>query len=126
RLGLVIIDEQHRFGVGQRLALRMKGEEEGMIPHQLMMSATPIPRTLSMSYFADLDVSVIDQLPPGRSPVVTRLIGNSRREEVVARIREACLAGRQAYWVCPLIEESEALQLKTAVETYETLSQTFP
>ena len=126
RLGLVIIDEQHRFGVGQRLALRMKGGDEEVIPHQLMMSATPIPRTLSMSYFADLDVSVIDQLPPGRSPVVTRLIDSSRREEIVARIREACLAGRQAYWVCPLIEESEALQLKTAVETYETLSQTFP
>lgn len=123
---LVIIDEQHRFGVGQRLALRMKGGDEEVIPHQLMMSATPIPRTLSMSYFADLDVSVIDQLPPGRSPVVTRLIDSSRREEIVARIREACLAGRQAYWVCPLIEESEALQLKTAVETYETLSQTFP
>jgi len=126
RLGLVIIDEQHRFGVDQRLALRMKGGDEDVIPHQLMMSATPIPRTLSMSYFADLDVSVIDQLPPGRSPVVTRLIDNSRREEIVARIREACLVGRQAYWVCPLIEESEVLQLKTAVETYETLSQTFP
>lgn len=79
-----------------------------------------------MSYFADLDVSVIDQLPPGRSPVVTRLIDNNRREEIIVRVREACLAGRQAYWVCPLIEESEALQLKTAVETYETLSQIFP
>lgn len=126
RLGLVIIDEQHRFGVGQRLALRLKGGGEVSIPHQLMMSATPIPRTLSMSYFADLDVSVINQLPPGRSPVVTRLIDDSRRDEIVARIREACLAGRQAYWVCPLIEESEALQLKTAVETCEMLSQTFP
>lgn len=126
RLGLVIIDEQHRFGVEQRLALRMKGSDETMIPHQLMMSATPIPRTLSMSYFADLDVSIINQLPAGRSPVVTRLIDNSRREEIVTRIREACLAGRQAYWVCPLIEESETLQLKTAVETYETLSQVFP
>lgn len=126
RLGLVVIDEQHRFGVGQRLALRLKGGGEASIPHQLMMSATPIPRTLSMSYFADLDVSVINQLPPGRSPVVTRLIDDSRRDEIVARIREACLAGRQAYWVCPLIEESEALQLKTAVETCETLSQTFP
>lgn len=126
RLGLVIVDEQHRFGVGQRLALRMKGDDGDAMPHQLMMSATPIPRTLSMSYFADLDVSVINQLPPGRSPVVTRLIDNTRREEIVARIREACLAGRQAYWVCPLIEESEALQLKTAVETCETLSQIFP
>lgn len=125
RLGLVIIDEQHRFGVGQRLALRMKGGNGAVIPHQLMMSATPIPRTLSMSYFADLDVSVIDQLPPGRSPVVTRLIDNNRREEIIVRVQEACLAGRQAYWVCPLIEESEALQLKTAVETYETLSQIF-
>lgn len=124
QLGLVIIDEQHRFGVGQRLALRMKGGGE-MIPHQLMMSATPIPRTLSMSYFADLDVSIIDQLPPGRTSVITRLIDSNRREEVVMRIREACLTGRQAYWVCPLIEESEVLQLKTAIETYETLSQIF-
>ena len=125
QLGLVIIDEQHRFGVGQRLALRMKGEGGEMIPHQLMMSATPIPRTLSMSYFADLDVSIIDQLPPGRTSVITRLIDSNRREEVVMRIREACLTGRQAYWVCPLIEESEVLQLKTAIETYETLSQIF-
>ncbi len=126
RLGLVIIDEQHRFGVGQRLALRMKGENKEGVPHQLMMSATPIPRTLSMSYFADLDVSVIDQLPPGRSPVVTRLIDNSRREEIIARVRDACQTGRQAYWVCPLIEESEALQLQTAMETWETLKQVFP
>ena len=126
RLGLVIIDEQHRFGVQQRLALRLKGSETNWLPHQLMMSATPIPRTLSMSYYADLDVSVIDQLPPGRSPVVTKLIDESRRHEVIARVREACRTGKQAYWVCPLIEESEALQLKTAVETYEVLSQTFP
>ncbi len=121
-LGLAIIDEQHRFGVHQRLALRQKGGEI----HQLMMSATPIPRTLSMSYFADLDVSVIDELPPGRSPVVTKLVDSSRREEVVRRVRDACNQGRQIYWVCPLIEESEALQLKTALETYEHLSQTFP
>jgi ATP-dependent DNA helicase RecG len=126
RLGLVIVDEQHRFGVHQRLALREKGSEPNWLPHQLMMSATPIPRTLSMSYYADLDVSVIDHLPPGRSPVVTKLIDESRRSEVIARVREACQAGKQAYWVCPLIEESEALQLKTAVETYEFLSQTFP
>ncbi|WP_074906279.1 ATP-dependent DNA helicase RecG [Nitrosomonas communis] len=126
RLGLVIVDEQHRFGVHQRLALRQKGSEPNWLPHQLMMSATPIPRTLSMSYYADLDVSVIDQLPPGRSPVVTKLIDESRRSEVIARVREACQTGKQAYWVCPLIEESEALQLKTAVETYELLSQTFP
>ena len=121
-LGLAIVDEQHRFGVHQRLALRQKGGET----HQLMMSATPIPRTLSMSYYADLDVSVIDQLPPGRTPVVTRLVDNGRREEVVARVRDACVQGRQAYWVCPLIEESEALQLQTALATYEEIGQTFP
>jgi ATP-dependent DNA helicase RecG len=151
QLGLAIIDEQHRFGVHQRLALRQKGGET----HQLMMSATPIPRTLSMSYYADLDVSVIDQLPPGRTPIVTKLVDSARRDEVIARIRNACLQGRQAYWVCPLIEETpsptlprtrereqtfpspgrgrgargeglEALQLKTALETHELLSQTFP
>ncbi len=122
RLGLAVIDEQHRFGVHQRLALRKKGEQ----PHQLMMSATPIPRTLAMSYYADLDVSVIDQLPPGRTPVATRLVADSRREEVLTRVREACHQGRQAYWVCPLIEESEALQLKTAMETYELLTASLP
>ena len=121
-LGLVIVDEQHRFGVAQRLALRLKGAE----PHQLMMSATPIPRTLSMSYYADLDVSVIDELPPGRKPVVTKLIAGSRRDEVAQRIREACAAGRQAYWVCPLIEESEELQLQTALDTHATLAREFP
>jgi ATP-dependent DNA helicase RecG len=121
-LALAIIDEQHRFGVHQRLALRQKGGEA----HQLMMSATPIPRTLSMSYYADLDVSVIDELPPGRTPVTTRLIASSRRDEVLERVRNACLTGRQAYWVCPLIEESEALQLRTALETYEHLLATFP
>ncbi|MDD5329056.1 MAG: ATP-dependent DNA helicase RecG [Sulfuricella sp.] len=125
-LGLAVIDEQHRFGVHQRLALRQKGAGTGQEPHQLMMSATPIPRTLSMSYYADLDVSVIDERPPGRTPVVTKLVGDSRRDEVVARVREACLKGRQAYWVCPLIEESEKLQLQTAMETFETLSATFP
>ena len=86
-----------------------------------MMSATPIPRTLSMSYYADLDVSVIDELPPGRTPVVTKLVGDARRDEVIARVREACREGAQAYWVCPLIEESETLQLQTALDTYETL-----
>jgi len=121
-LGLAVVDEQHRFGVAQRLALRTKGVE----PHQLMMSATPIPRTLSMSYFADLDVSVIDELPPGRRPVVTKLVADSRRTEVVRRIREACAAGGQAYWVCPLIEESEQLQLQTALDTHATLSKEFP
>jgi ATP-dependent DNA helicase RecG len=123
KLGLAIVDEQHRFGVEQRLALAAKGARE---PHQLMMSATPIPRTLSMSYFADLDVTVIDELPPGRSPVVTKLVSEERRDEVISRIRESCRDGAQAYWVCPLIEESEALQLKTAIETYETMKATFP
>ncbi|HSS46350.1 MAG TPA: ATP-dependent DNA helicase RecG [Burkholderiales bacterium] len=126
KLGLAIIDEQHRFGVHQRLALRIKGSRPGLQPHQLMMSATPIPRTLSMSYYADLDVSVIDELPPGRAPVTTKLVADSRRAEVVARVRDACVAGKQAYWVCPLIEESEALQLKTALETYSVLKSTFP
>jgi len=124
KLGLAIVDEQHRFGVHQRLALRQKGS--GATPHQLMMSATPIPRTLSMSYYADLDVSVIDELPPGRTPVLTKLVSDARRGEVMERVRAACLQGRQAYWVCPLIEESEALQLKTVVETWETLSAAFP
>ncbi|ADE10553.1 ATP-dependent DNA helicase RecG [Sideroxydans lithotrophicus] len=122
KLGLVIVDEQHKFGVQQRLALRGKGAE----PHQLMMSATPIPRTLAMSYYADLDVSVIDELPPGRTPIVTKLVSDARREEVFERVRAACLEGRQAYWVCPLIDESEALQLQTALETFATLTQIFP
>jgi ATP-dependent DNA helicase RecG len=125
KLGLVVIDEQHRFGVDQRLALRGKGTKGTFHPHQLMMSATPIPRTLAMSFFADLDVSVIDELPPGRSPVVTKLISDSRREEVVTRIRSACQDGAQIYWVCPLIEESEALQLQTAVDTFAHLEATF-
>ncbi len=125
-LGLVVIDEQHRFGVDQRLALRGKGTHGTVQPHQLMMSATPIPRTLAMSFFADLDVSVIDELPPGRSPVVTKLVSDARREEVVARIRAACRNGAQAYWVCPLIEESEVLQLQTAVDTFAHLEATFP
>lgn len=118
RLGLVIVDEQHRFGVLQRLALRHKGNN----PHQLMMSATPIPRTLAMSYFADLDVSVLDELPPGRLPVRTRLVADARRDEVISRVRSAVASGRQAYWVCPLIEESEKLQLQTALETHAVLS----
>ena len=122
KLGLAIVDEQHKFGVQQRLALRNKGTE----PHQLMMSATPIPRTLAMSYYADLDVSVIDELPPGRTPVVTKLVSDARRTEVFERVRAACLEGKQAYWVCPLIDESEALQLQTAIETYETLRSAFP
>ena len=120
RLGLVIIDEQHRFGVAQRLALRQKGNN----PHQLMMSATPIPRTLAMSYFADLDCSVIDELPPGRTPIRTRLVGDVRRDEVIAAIRNAIAAGEQCYWVCPLIEESETLELQTAIDTHALLSET--
>ena len=156
KLGLAIVDEQHRFGVEQRLALASKGAAVGadsdsrrvervappgrdktMLaahgcggratePHQLMMSATPIPRTLAMSYFADLDVTVIDELPPGRTPVVTKLVSEERRDEVIARIRESCRDGAQAYWVCPLIEESEQLQLQTAIETFETIRATFP
>jgi ATP-dependent DNA helicase RecG len=120
RLGLAIVDEQHRFGVAQRLALRT---QSGGLAHQLMMSATPIPRTLAMSYYADLDVSLIDELPPGRTPVVTRLIPDERRAEVVERVREAARGGRQVYWVCPLIEESEALQLQTALDTHAALSE---
>lgn len=119
RLGLVIVDEQHRFGVAQRLALRGKGNS----PHQLMMSATPIPRTLAMSFYADLDVSVIDELPPGRTPIVTKLIADARRDEVISRIAVKVEEGRQVYWVCPLIEESEALQLQTAVDTHAQLTE---
>ena len=151
-LGLAIVDEQHRFGVEQRLALRAKGSgAEGAAsvePHQMMMSATPIPRTLSMSYYADLDVSLIDELPPGRKPVVTKLIAAERRDEVLARVRDACRAGRQAYWVCPLIEDNstaagaaasgaraqgrrpgrshaEALQLQTVLDTHARLAAEF-
>ncbi|MBP7564764.1 MAG: ATP-dependent DNA helicase RecG [Burkholderiaceae bacterium] len=122
RLGLAIIDEQHRFGVAQRLALRAKMAEQGSEPHLLMMSATPIPRTLAMSYYADLDVSTIDELPPGRTPVVTRVLADTRRDDVVARIRAQVEAGRQVYWVCPLIEESEAVDLVNATATHEQLS----
>jgi len=125
KLGLAIIDEQHRFGVHQRLALRMKCTKEGMVPHQLMMSATPIPRTLSMSYYADLDVSLLNEMPPGRTHVITKLFNETRRKEVVIRVKEACCAGKQAYWVCPLIEESEVLQLRTVLDTYEKLKMIF-
>ncbi|GAB3547897.1 ATP-dependent DNA helicase RecG [Noviherbaspirillum agri] len=126
RLGLVIVDEQHRFGVGQRLALRNKGLDASTVPHQLMMSATPIPRTLAMTYYADLEVSVIDELPPGRTPIVTRTIDQNRRDEVIERVHAAALEGRQVYWVCPLIEESEALQLQTATDTRAMLSEALP
>ncbi len=125
RLGLVVIDEQHRFGVGQRLALRDKGPR-GVTPHQLLMSATPIPRTLAQTLYADLDISVIDELPPGRTPVQTVALSNERRAEVLERIGEACLAGRQAYWVCTLIEESDQLQAQAAEETYRTLRTELP
>ncbi|MDE2604988.1 MAG: ATP-dependent DNA helicase RecG [Burkholderiales bacterium] len=125
-LALAVIDEQHRFGVEQRLALRGKMKEAGGEPHLLMMSATPIPRTLAMSYYADLDVSTIDELPPGRTPVVTKLISDSRRDEVVERIRGQLAQGRQVYWVCPLIEESETLDLSNATATHEQLSAALP
>ncbi|GAA4426331.1 ATP-dependent DNA helicase RecG [Acidovorax lacteus] len=126
RLGLAVIDEQHRFGVAQRLALRKKLAASQLEPHLLMMSATPIPRTLAMSYYADLDVSTIDELPPGRTPVVTKLIADSRKDEVVARIAAQVAAGRQVYWVCPLIEESEALDLSNATATHAELSEALP
>ncbi|NYT57810.1 ATP-dependent DNA helicase RecG [Alcaligenaceae bacterium] len=129
-LGLVILDEQHRFGVGQRLELSRKGEdslgEQALIPHQLNMSATPIPRTLAMTFFADLDVSAIDELPPGRSPVLTKLITDTRRDDVLGNVMAEVRQGRQAYWVCPLVEESEALQLQTAVDTHARLAQALP
>lgn len=150
RLALAIIDEQHRFGVAQRLALRSKmclradvadpaaqppsgdhgapslGASGATEPHLLMMTATPIPRTLAMSYYADLDVSTIDELPPGRTPIVTKLIHDARRDEVIARIRDQLARGRQIYWVCPLIEESEALDLRNATETHVQLSAALP
>ncbi|TFZ06911.1 ATP-dependent DNA helicase RecG [Ramlibacter henchirensis] len=126
RLALAIIDEQHRFGVAQRLALRGKMNEPGQEPHLLMMSATPIPRTLAMSYYADLDVSTLDELPPGRTPVITKVVADSRREEVVERIRSQLTEGRQVYWVCPLIEESEALDLTNATATHEALQAALP
>jgi ATP-dependent DNA helicase RecG len=125
-LALVIVDEQHRFGVHQRLSLREKGGRDGHQPHQLIMTATPIPRTLAMTAYADLDVSVIDELPPGRTPVKTVVIAESRRDEVVMRIRGACLEGRQAYWVCPLIDESEEMPYQAAEETATALAAALP
>ena len=125
-LGLVIIDEQHRFGVHQRLALREKGRTSRHAPHQLIMTATPIPRTLAMTAYADLDLSIIDELPPGRKPVTTVAIPDSRRSEVVERVRTACLEGRQVYWVCTLIEESEALQCQAAEESERLLAEALP
>ncbi len=128
-LGLVIVDEQHRFGVAQRLSLSKKGEElpgDDWIPHQLTMSATPIPRTLAMTFYADLEVSSIDTLPPGRTPVVTKLISNSRRDEVLGHVAQACATGQQVYWVCPLVQESESLDLQTAVDTHLALTEALP
>lgn len=134
RLGLIVVDEQHRFGVGQRLELSRKGEDEPdsakasrpMLPHQLHMSATPIPRSLAMTFFADLDNSIIDEMPPGRTPVVTKLVSNVRREEVLQLVAKQVREGRQAYWVCPLVQESEALQLQAAQDTHAALVQTLP
>jgi ATP-dependent DNA helicase RecG len=126
RLGLVIVDEQHRFGVHQRLSLRDKGARAGQLPHQLIMTATPIPRTLAMTAYADLDVSVIDELPPGRTPVKTVVLPASRRDEIVERIHKAVLEGRQAYWVCPLIDESEELRYQAAEETAAALAEALP
>lgn len=125
-LGLVVIDEQHRFGVHQRLSLREKGRNGELAPHQLIMTATPIPRTLTMSAYADLDCSVIDELPPGRTPVNTVVIADSRRQEVIGRVQKACAENRQVYWVCTLIEESEALQCQAAEVTAEDLKQALP
>ncbi|EOC1300505.1 ATP-dependent DNA helicase RecG [Cronobacter dublinensis] len=125
-LALVIIDEQHRFGVHQRLALWEKGQQQGFHPHQLIMTATPIPRTLAMTAYADLDTSVIDELPPGRTPVTTVAIADTRRGEIIERVRSACQEGRQAYWVCTLIEESELLEAQAAEATWEELKTTLP
>ena len=126
KLALVIVDEQHRFGVHQRMQLREKGRTDGRYPHQLVMTATPIPRTLAMTAYADLDVSIIDELPPGRTPVRTVVLPDARRDEVVARIDAACRAGRQAYWVCPLIDESDAVRHQAAEETAAALSAALP
>jgi ATP-dependent DNA helicase RecG len=126
KLALVIVDEQHRFGVQQRLLLQEKGRREGRFPHQLIMTATPIPRTLAMTAYADLDISVIDELPPGRTPVKTVVMPEQRRDEVVARILQSCRGGRQAYWVCPLIEESEELRSQAAEETAAALAEALP
>ena len=126
RLGLAIIDEQHRFGVHQRLRLREKGERDGTRAHQLIMTATPIPRSLAMAAYADLDLSVIDELPPGRTPITTVAVPDSRRDEVIERVRNACAGGRQAYWVCTLVEESEALQAQAAEDTAAALRESLP
>ncbi|MBT8091933.1 MAG: ATP-dependent DNA helicase RecG [Gammaproteobacteria bacterium] len=126
QLALVIIDEQHRFGVHQRMALRDKGASAGLQPHQLVMTATPIPRTLAMAAYADLDTSVIDELPPGRPPVATIAVPEARRGEVVERVRSVCANGQQVYWVCPLIEESDVLDYQAAEASYQMLTEALP
>jgi ATP-dependent DNA helicase RecG len=126
QLALAIVDEQHRFGVAQRLALRAKMNAPGHEPHLLMMTATPIPRTLAMSYYADLNVSTIDELPPGRTPIVTKVLSDSRKPQVIERINDQIAQGRQVYWVCPLIEESEMLDLSNATQTHAELTEAFP
>ncbi len=126
KLALIVVDEQHRFGVQQRMTLQEKGRAAGLMPHQLIMTATPIPRTLAMTAYADLDISVIDELPPGRTPVATVVLSDQRRHEVVQRILMACRQGRQAYWVCPLIDESEELQYQAAEETAVALREALP
>jgi ATP-dependent DNA helicase RecG len=126
RLALIIVDEQHRFGVQQRLQLQEKGRKQGRFPHQLIMTATPIPRTLAMTAYADLDISVIDELPPGRTPVKTVVVPEQRRDEIVARIVQSCRQGRQVYWVCPLIEESDELRSQAAEETAAALAEALP
>jgi ATP-dependent DNA helicase RecG len=125
-LAVLVIDEQHRFGVDQRLALRQKGLQQDFNPHQLIMTATPIPRTLAMSVYAHLDHSIIDELPPGRKPIQTIVLANDKRDKVVERVKEQCVAGRQAYWICPLIEDSEKLQCEAAAKTYQQLSAQMP
>ncbi|WP_133129433.1 ATP-dependent DNA helicase RecG [Legionella yabuuchiae] len=126
KLGLIIIDEQHRFGVEQRLALHQKGQHEHFCPHQLLMTATPIPRTLAMTQFAHIDLSVLDELPPGRTPVVTAVLNQNKRQQVIERLKSAIAGGRQAYWVCTLIEDSEKLQCMAATNTAETLQTLLP
>lgn len=126
RLGLVIVDEQHRFGVHQRLSLREKGRHHGALPHQLVMTATPIPRSLAMIFYADVETSVIDELPPGRQTITTAILPENRRDQVIERIASACQQGRQAYWVCPLIDDSDTLQLQAASTTRDTLQEALP
>lgn len=126
RLGLVIIDEQHRFGVEQRLLLQQKGQGENQVPHQLLMTATPIPRTLAMTQFAHLDLSIIDELPPGRTPITTAVLNQEKRQPIITRLQAAIADGRQAYWVCTLIEDSEKLQCMAAIATAKNLQEQLP